>query len=107
MELFKELNNHHHKVYLCSLSQVYMLAHGQLLYFPVTEKNDTEMEEAVKWIIFKGKGCSGSETLSFEKANLTYNVLIYFSLYLDIRSINNVLLHCFCGKTIQNLILCY
>lgn len=103
MQLFKELNNHHHKVHLCSLSQVCLLAHGQLLYFPVIEKNDTEMEEAVRWIIFKGEGCSGSETLSFEKANLTYNVLIYFSLYLDIRSINNVLLNCFVEKNNSKL----
>lgn len=48
MQLFKELNNHHHKVHLCNLSQVCLLAHGQLLYFPVIEKNDTEMEEAVR-----------------------------------------------------------
>lgn len=46
MQLFKELNNHHHKVHLCR--QVCLLAHGQLLYFPVIEKNDTEMEEAVR-----------------------------------------------------------
>lgn len=48
MQLFKELNNHHDKVHLCSLSQVCLLAHGQLLYFPVIEKNDTEMVEAVR-----------------------------------------------------------